>query len=861
LSKPSYTALREQITIALRQDLAQARRLARRYAALADKSGDPIRVAEAEVQHAKVDFLRHDLKRAVERFARARRRFKRAGETLSVVMTDISAAQALALSGDARKARRLLAEMLRVKIREPALAARVEIAAGRVHSDLGDEKKAEAAFRRALDRVGRRSSNETAAARAGLALCLTRRGATKEALRQTERARVDYQRIGFQNMADQLRLNRAWILAWQGDAAEAFDEFARARAAFEAVGDRRWIALTRQDEAELRLRLGDAVSALDLSSSAAGALAKLGAVVESGRARLIAARAAGRLGKEALAHRHATRARAAFLEGRDPAGAAVASVLCGIDLARSEKVLRDHGHAVGALEARLARARAAGGHRGAALLADGVRAYPVAVRRWLSPHLHRMRGMCEPKNRIRHLRLAVRAAESVRDLAPTGALRAATLWDQAESYEALVQALLDRGRPADLNEAFVVLDSLRARTLREEMEREAPGISGTARSRDMRRRLEVLWSALEREERGGGLRGVTCGILNEVTQLEERYRVRADHLDGRRASPPSAALPRGPCLAFAVLAGHVHALLAHDGRVDTWSCGTLDAIRGHAADFQFQVTRRLHGGGNVADATRPLEALGSLFFSDAPPELAELEGITIVPAPELGDVVFEALFFDGEPWLDRCEIVYAPTAAAPRTPKRRTGAALVVGLKDDSLPAVEKEIRSVKRQLGGADVVAGAHATKARLLREMAGRPLIHLAGHARASDVVPALSALRVADGWLAADDLAELPLSGTKIVLSACRTGDPSLLWHGESLAGFPRALLAAGAEWLIASRWEVPDGSAETWMSYYYRNDGSRTPARSVRTAARAIRRRYPHPADWAAFLAIRGGSRGR
>ncbi|MCK6462117.1 MAG: CHAT domain-containing protein, partial [Planctomycetes bacterium] len=121
----------------------------------------------------------------------------------------------------------------------------------------------------------------------------------------------------------------------------------------------------------------------------------------------------------------------------------------------------------------------------------------------------------------------------------------------------------------------------------------------------------------------------------------------------------------------------------------------------------------------------------------------------------------------------------------------------------------------------------------------------------------LPLMSAVRVADGWLTASDFAHRR-SDALFVLSACRTGDPSLLYRGEALGGFPRSLLAAGCSGVIASRWEVRDAVAVSWMGYFYGELRRSAPDAAAAVAARRVRERFPHPADWAAFLYLRGST---
>ena len=219
--------------------------------------------------------------------------------------------------------------------------------------------------------------------------------------------------------------------------------------------------------------------------------------------------------------------------------------------------------------------------------------------------------------------------------------------------------------------------------------------------------------------------------------------------------------------------------------------------------------------------------------------------------PELGSLPVEAL-------VEGPEIYYAPTVRRLARSKRRGRRTLLVGIDAAALPEVEKEIAFLRRRLRGARVLSGAAATRDEVLRSLSGSRLVHLAGHAQSRADLPLLSALRLRDGWLTASDLAGVDLESALVVLSACRTGDPSLRWRGEALAGFPRALLAAGAAALVASRWEVSDAVAHRWMRHFHSSLAKLPPDRALAEAARHVRERFPHPADWAAFLLIRGGS---
>jgi hypothetical protein len=347
-------------------------------------------------------------------------------------------------------------------------------------------------------------------------------------------------------------------------------------------------------------------------------------------------------------------------------------------------------------------------------------------------------------------------------------------------------------------------------------------------------------------------------VLRDVAGTEREFlRAVEASADAPPPSAPSAGLPVDACLAFDVLDGRVVGLHAADGQVHAWDAGPLDARRGELEAFRFQVNRRLYGGGDVESAQAPLARLAEGLLAGAPPGWRGPRLRVVLP-PELGSLPFGALPVDGAPVADATVISYSPYACARGSRRAPGGKPLIVGIESASLPEVAHEIDVVRRSLPGADVLQGDDASRDRILAALPGRRVAHLAGHAESRDDLPLLSALRVRDGWLAAADLASADLRGALVVLSACRTGDPSLRWHGESMAGFPRALLAAGAAGLIASRWEIHDSVARDWMIYFYRGLRDAGPAAALAEAARQVRRRWPHPADWAAFLCIeRGG----
>lgn len=110
--------------------------------------------------------------------------------------------------------------------------------------------------------------------------------------------------------------------------------------------------------------------------------------------------------------------------------------------------------------------------------------------------------------------------------------------------------------------------------------------------------------------------------------------------------------------------------------------------------------------------------------------------------------------------------------------------------------------------------------------------------------------------DGLLTAYEVINLNLDSTLlVVLSACETakGDVN---HGEGVYGLQRALRVAGAQNMIMSLWKVDDEATQKLMvDFYKRWINTNDMYGSFLAAQKSLRKQYPNPYYWGAFILAR------
>jgi tetratricopeptide (TPR) repeat protein len=422
------------------------------------------------------------------------------------------------------------------------------------------------------------------------------------------------------------------------------------------------------------------------------------------------------------------------------------------------------------------------------------------------------------------------------------------------------QELGDAGAEAEV--AFHAAESFRARTLAELLNQvddprpaAEPAAGLLAELGDVRVRLGAAYRDDAREH------------------LRDALEQRAEHLRARlRALAPEVADREtpGPCRVDEVQrrlgAGTVLAVyeVTDDGvflftiSPTTFGFTLVEASSRDIAAAVAEVLAACRNPGSPSpDAA--LRRLGSWLLKP----LGDLADRLVISANGvLSYLPFPALLLDGAALTDRCAVSSVPSATTlarygerPRT-RRPTrdfagfGLSRVPGAVP--LPAVERELREVAALFPGGLVLLNEQVTAEAVRDGATTARFVHLATHGSIDDERPLYSGFPLNDDrFLHAYELATFTLSAELVVCSACDTAVGASR-PGEGVVGLAYSLFSAGARAVLVSRWPVNDRVTRRMMVRLYEDLARGVPAASaVRTATSHVRRRHPHPREWAAF----------
>ncbi|WP_431039515.1 CHAT domain-containing protein [Streptomyces sp. P9-1] len=263
---------------------------------------------------------------------------------------------------------------------------------------------------------------------------------------------------------------------------------------------------------------------------------------------------------------------------------------------------------------------------------------------------------------------------------------------------------------------------------------------------------------------------------------------------------------------LAVVDGRVQVLLCGQSRVRRFEAGSLAAAETEAEHVQAGLRRLAHPGAQarlpvVEAAGRRLEELllgpAAAHLGDGP--------VVIVPPGRLHRVPWALL-----PSLRERVVSVSPSASswlrARETRPPRGGRQVLV--RGPGLATGGAEVTRLADRYRGATVLEHRDATVPRVLTELDGAGLAHIAAHGTFRTDGPLFSALRMADGPLIVHDFERLGRSPYRIILSCCDTARFATVGADE-LLGLVTALLPLGTAGVVACSAPVNDAAVVPLM----------------------------------------------
>ena len=507
-----------------------------------------------------------------------------------------------------------------------------------------------------------------------------------------------------------------------------------------------------------------------------------------------------------------------------------------------------------------------------------------------------LRAAGRPEHAYVAYREAADAVERVRAELQPEELRISIVSDKTDLYQELVLLCLKRGA---VREALRYAERAKSRAFAERLavtvDPHQPGVDtnvvGTTdatvleRLREIRNELAWMYTRLGE--------GVATPVLQrlrpqvvareaEVTRLQRRLqpasRSHALALGVADSSGEAEAalgrlprqLPPGTVVLEYFQAGDELVLFVFDlRRLSALRLGPVSHVEQLVDRFRFQLSKfalgedylRMHSTALAANTEAVLLELYDALVGACAETLVPAQHVIILPHGSLHYLPFHALLdATRTPLIDHVEVSYAPSAsvlaacldrpALPAGPRKY----LLVGVSDSAAPQIASEIGILRELFGSSVVLSDAAASEAAFRETAADADVIHLASHAVFRHDNPLFSAIKLADSWLSLNDLYSIRLRASLVTLSACETGVNDIL-AGDELVGLARGFFQAGAASVVVSLWAVDDASTAGLMRRFYAHlESGRGPAAAMRLAQIEMRSRYPHPYYWAPFVVM-------
>ncbi len=511
-----------------------------------------------------------------------------------------------------------------------------------------------------------------------------------------------------------------------------------------------------------------------------------------------------------------------------------------------------------------------------------------------------------PKQAEKHYKKAIELIETLRAPLSAEEFRMAFLADKLLPFENLAKIYLAENK---LQEAFLLIEKARARTLAENLEgnfvwqNEETSTKLTQKLKDLREELNWFYSRLSRAEAGktedlqSGIKQREKRIADVMRQIESTKSACAE-VGAKRANLSEAQELKdlqktlgsekvliefvcfdGNFSAFVITSKKIH--FVENLARETLIIEFLEGLR-----FQFGTLR--YGAKNLGDFVGELKKRADFYLEKLYEKLLlplekyiGVQDLVIVPVGALHYVPFHALRFqnslrervsqpshtkqpahadcsDSSYLIENREIVYVPSAKIwqflMQKPAKQIKNALLIGFADEKIPLVNREIEAIEKIFPKAQVFTDGAANFENYTKNAPAFDVLHLACHGQFRTDNSLFSSLHLADGFVTVKDICSQKLKAELVTLSACETG-LNKIFAGDEILGLARGFLLAGVSTLILSLWTVNDEATTELMKDFYTNlQRGFSISASLQTAQNNFIKRGAHPYFWSPFALI-------
>jgi CHAT domain-containing protein len=801
------------------------------------------------------------------------------------------------------------------QINDQRLLARLEINTGNIYHRQDRFEEALACYERAYEQLLPFKNPEgLAAALSNIAVCLISLNDFRRALATYERARKYCEENGMPVLTAQADYNIAYLYYLRGDYERAIEMLHAARETCRRFDDAYHFALCHLDLSEIYLELNLIEEAQEIAHEGVLRFQKLGMGYEEAKCLAYEAIAISKLGKPFRALEVFDQSRAVFVREKNAVWPWLVDLYKALILFQEGRLYESRQLCRRALDffetsglkgkeihCRLLLSRLhfkssdyAAAKEQCAVCAKEVAKLDVPALRYqtnlLMGQIQQATGDLE--SAYQSYREARESLESLRSGLRRDELKIAFVRNKQQVYESLVELCLSGKIPqASLEEAFAFIEEAKSRSLRDLLVRHAgPSLTGESgqselvrQIRDLREELDWYYHRIESEQlssqptKSERLERLEDQAIHKEKELLEILR------EAPAASNGSAALtnreqtsvevirrclPEGATLVeyFSIDDRILAAVLSRD-RFDISIVSLQPRVRSLLQMLQFQLAKHQLNSeyvhmfeASLLEATQ--SHLHDLYQELIAPIRSVLTGQELIVAPQgiLHHLPFHALYDGSHYLIDSFQMSYTPSAgvyAANRSRKFNSeGPALIFGVSDERAPLIRDEARSLAEILPSAELFLDSKATLANFKSRGPYARILHVATHGDFRPDNPLFSRIHLAGSYLTLYDLFQLQLPAEVVTLSGCSTG-LNLVSSGDELLGLVRGLLAAGAQSLLLSLWDVNDRATTEFMELFYRHLlENQAKALAFQRAVTELRERYPHPYYWAPFFLVGG-----